>query len=242
MGSCSFIKTFSKTFFSYPSCMFWASIINPYIALVISYFMYFNKYPLDFHNFPIETFLFQYQSSKIILQTSGIFQIIFIINVFFYVRRFFIKSIRSAAPLAKITFEKYTKLIIIPIFFYLISYLICLFLNSEEYQLLYLFILLVSYFSYFMYIFCFNQMNMVKEGKIYPSGFGADIVILISFIFYFPLLFYLIFFFNSSKDSFICTICAFSQMLFNFSLTIKNIIIAFKTLENKFSKLQDINI
>ena len=239
MGNCSFFILFCKTLFNYPSCVFWASIINPIIALIISYFIYFSQYPFDLKTFPIETFLFQCSSAKFVLQLSGIVQTLFTIIIFFFVRRFFIKAIRSAAPLAKVSFEKYTKLIIVPMVTYIISFVFTLFIDTNEYKFMYLLTYLISIISYYLYIFCFNQMNMIKEGKLHPIGYGADIVLIISFIVFFPLLLFIAFYFNYSKDSPIIMICAVSKIVFNVALTIKNILVAFTILENKFSKLQD---
>ena len=230
-----YVKALCRSFLGYPSSIFWVAIILPFVSQVTSVILFYLKNPFSFLSFPMESTLLQSDVSRGLIRITSLIESLALANVFYFVRRFFVKGINSAAPLAKVYFERYTKMIVPPMIAYVVFSAAHVFVDPVKNAMIYNCFWIISGLSHFMYIYCFDKMYTVKEGMVYPIGMWTDISLIITFSIFVPLMIYD--FVSGSKDEILLAICSYSQLLYSLSVIIKNVFIALTVLEHRFLRL-----
>lgn len=229
-------KSFIKSICSYPSCMFWFGITAPALMVVLDVSAFFSKRKFLISKFPTEYDCLSDPYSRLVAQICNSIYMFIMVNVFYHVRRAYVKATRSAAPLAKIRFSKYTNIIVYPMVINIIAGVIKPFIPLPKYALIYYVDYFVYALSILFYIFCFNKMYVIKEGEIYPIGLTMDIILCITYavIAYCAKNSYM-----KPIDNIYHILYVIIEMVNVFVYILKHVMISLDVLENKFLKLPE---
>ena len=229
-------KAILKSLCTFPTSIVWISIISPVLDFVVTLLMYFDERKFVFFTFPTEEDIIACNSSRKSAQFFSVLQSLCLLEVFYVVRRYYLKATRSAAPLAKIRFSKYTNLIKYPMFFVITTNAIKSFFILPQHLIFYHIFNITYGACYIWFFFCFNKMYVIKEGEIYPIAFFLDIIIVISFI-----IFALIELYGYLQllDSVMHCFYAYSQLIFKISVLLKQVCVSIDVLENRFLRLPE---
>ena len=238
MGRChsDIPKAIFKSLCTFPTSIVWISIISPVIDLTVTLILYFDEVKFNFLTYPTEEDILYTNKARKSAQFFSVLQCLCLIEVFYTVRRFYLKATRSAAPLAKIRFSKYTNLIKYPMFLIIFTYAIKPFFVLPKYFFMYHLFNITYSISYIWFFFCFNKMYVIKEGEIYPIAFFLDIIIYISFFIFAVVEIYGYLGFLGIPMH---CVYAYSHLIFRSSVLLKQVCVSVDVLENRFLRLPD---
>ena len=229
-------KAFLHSICSYPTSIVWISIISPAMDIILSLILFFDQKIFTLLTFPAEEDMLLVNYSRKSLQVFSIIQSLCLLQVFYLVRRFYIKATRSAAPIAKIRFSKYTNIIKFPMFLIIITSSIKCFIKLPNYIWLYHIFNVIYGMSYILFFFCFNRMYVIKEGDVYPLAFFLDVIMIITFL---VATLVEIASCYSRLDGISHCVYSYFQLLFKISLLLKQVCVSLDVLENRFLRLPE---
>jgi hypothetical protein len=216
--------------------MFWLGIVMPVLMVVIGYAAYFERRKFEFSKLPTEYDRLTEYYPRLFGQIFNTIYMFIMINVYYHVRRTYVKATRSAAPLAKIHFAKYTNLIKYPVIINTIAGIARPFIPVPQYALFYYLDYFIYAVSLMCYIYCFNKMYVIKEGEIYPIGITMDILIIITYI---VIAYCAKESFGKQNNNNYRFVYAIMEIFNFFFYILKHVMISLDVLENKFLRLPD---
>ena len=180
------LESMFRSFFFFPSGIFWMTALLPIIGFVITTILNFQtEQPLNcFIPTPSSLLLTKY---SYFLKIGEILGILAFVRIHFIIQRYYKYVIPKAASAAKV---KITKFLEIETFVSLIIFIFkIIFLLSHPKKHFYLHHL--SLYAYFLTNTAFhwivNNLNLIRNGELYPPGFGLDIASLLLNILGMPL-------------------------------------------------------
>jgi len=235
-----YVKAFLSlilSIFRYPSIVFWCYLLIPVVSFTSGIQYYSIKNRTKIYQIPVFSLLISEEKSYKVVFWCRILTMVMYSQTQFFIIRYFIKSLRFSAPLAKIKIRNNIKVMAISSFIHFVSYVAATYINSQKSFKSHYISLIVSYLSEFLYLYSFNRMHMILEGELYPPGFYFDIIGFITLLISVPLLYTTI---NISNFSHKYMIGAASISITNSCILLKHVFISVIVLKNRFLKMPDL--
>lgn len=228
-----------KSVFHYPSLIFWIWVLSPALdVLIYLVFMFFDR-PFTFSTVPMQYEAYNFTHLQSAYTFISCFMFFNDIQIFYFIRRAFTKCITHAAPRAKVIFSYYSRLMLAPMIINLVANFLKNFINPKLNPLIYFGNYVLISTSNLAIIYCFNQMDKLREGIIRPIGWYVDIFLYVSYAIIIPCIYMSLI--HNCKNWY-RILGSYMYIIVAGELIAKYTLIASETLGNRFLRLPENNL
>lgn len=231
------VKALGKSCISYPAIAFWCWVSHPIIYFILSYGIAVATEGFIFDSLPLEYEFRKYTEYIHLIDISTYSQTIVLVQIYYFILRYFKRCSTHAAPRASTKFRYYQKLIIYPMILNIITIVANILIDAEGNPTIFLANYFILMLSEMVFIHIYNQVYIIEQGEIFPPGWGGDIIIVISYIIVFIALVCKLTF---SSKNLITFLAPYFKILLCIFLSFKRIVITVGALGNRFIKLPEV--
>jgi len=223
-----------KSIVMFPSSIFWILSTFPIFGFILSTGISYSYKGCVKKTLPSTSLLLSDTRYSFYLMIIHLVIVAAFIRFHFMVEKYFSRTLRFAAPLAKEITNKYLNSLHYIAVVVSLSHLGFTLVKYRTHSHLHYLFVVAYYISSIAYNYCFAKIEGIKNGQIHPQGYLVDLISTLLTVAFIPLI---LFFLNTTFSNKVLIVCSICQNIISLCFDIKYIYHAVSILGNRFVNL-----